>query len=230
MNENCSLIATSPTGSGKTLAYLIPSLFHALLQKKERARLWKTGQDVEDPSFSKRRSRKQHVSPYVLILAPTRELAKQIQKECNYFAGFVNPLEKKTTTSSAYISPFSTLSSINPIYSTPPVSLTINSLLGGHGRYQQSLLLAGSGGAGGGGIDDDEEALLAAVKNTGTDILIATPGRLLDFLSSVRRTNISFDLLHTSMLVIDEFDRMLSLGFEQQVFFFFIFVVYFLLI
>jgi superfamily II DNA/RNA helicase len=223
MNENCSLIATSPTGSGKTLAYLIPSLFHALLQKKERARLWKT-----DNLFSNQqsKSKKQHVSPYVLILAPTRELAKQIQKECNYFAGFVNPLEKKTTTtSSTYISPFSTLSSINPIYSTPPISLTINTLLGGHGRYQQSLLLAGTGdaggGGGGGGIDDDEEALLAAVKNTGTDILIATPGRLLDFLSSVKRTNISFDLLHTSMLVIDEFDRMLSLGFEQQVFFFF---------
>jgi len=46
----------------------------------------------------------------------------------------------------------------------------------------------------------------------GVEIVIATPGRLLDFLES-RATN----LQRCTYLVLDEADRMLDMGFEPQI-------------
>ena len=46
----------------------------------------------------------------------------------------------------------------------------------------------------------------------GVDILVATPGRLVDLLEN-KRTELS----HCSYVVLDEADRMLDLGFEPQV-------------
>ena len=46
----------------------------------------------------------------------------------------------------------------------------------------------------------------------GAEIVVATPGRLLDYLSS-GDTN----LLRTTMLVLDEADRMLDMGFEPDI-------------
>lgn len=46
----------------------------------------------------------------------------------------------------------------------------------------------------------------------GKEIVIATPGRLLDFLQ-VGATN----LRRTTYLVLDEADRMLDMGFEPQI-------------
>lgn len=57
------MIGIARTGSGKTLAYLIPSFFHIQLSRRLRRR--------EGPS--------------VLVLAPTRELAMQIEKEAQRF-------------------------------------------------------------------------------------------------------------------------------------------------
>lgn len=57
-----NIVGAAPTGSGKTLAYLLP-IVEFLLQQRE-------------PSYEERRIQ-------ALILAPTRELALQVQGECN---------------------------------------------------------------------------------------------------------------------------------------------------
>lgn len=59
---------------------------------------------------------------------------------------------------------------------------------------------------GGHKVEDEVNSLSA-----GTDIVVATPGRLLDH---INRRNI--DLLPTRILVLDEFDKSLELGFEKE--------------
>ena len=59
---------------------------------------------------------------------------------------------------------------------------------------------------GGHKVEDEVNSLGA-----GTDIIVATPGRLLDH---INRRNI--DVLPTRMLVLDEFDKSLELGFETE--------------
>lgn len=59
---------------------------------------------------------------------------------------------------------------------------------------------------GGHRFDDEENSLKA-----GADVVVATPGRLLDHIN--RRT---VDVLPTRILVLDEFDKSLELGFETE--------------
>lgn len=54
--------------------------------------------------------------------------------------------------------------------------------------------------------------LQAADLSRGVELVIATPGRLLDFLES-ERTN----MCRCTYLVLDEADRMLDMGFEPQI-------------
>lgn len=60
----------------------------------------------------------------------------------------------------------------------------------------------------GGGPRWDQEKLL----EKGCEVLVATPGRLVDFLD----TNVT-NLRRVTYLVLDEADRMLDMGFEKQV-------------
>ena len=59
---------------------------------------------------------------------------------------------------------------------------------------------------GGHKVEDEVNSLSA-----GTDIIVATPGRLMDH---INRRNI--DVLPTRILVLDEFDKSLELGFEKE--------------
>jgi len=119
------VIGTAETGTGKTAAFLLP-----LLQNIARNKRGTT----------------------ILVLAPTRELATQIEAECRKFA---------------------------------PKGVTCAAVIGGsaYGRQIKAL-------------------------RDGVNILIATPGRLIDFME---QGLVKFGGLTT--LVLDEADRMLDMGF-----------------
>ena len=129
------LVGVAETGSGKTLAYVLPAIVHINAQP-----LLKPGD-----------------GPIVLILAPTRELAIQIQAECNKF-GFSSKIKNTC------------------LYGGVPKGPQIRDL------------------------------------QRGCEIVIATPGRLIDLLS-MGVTN----LKRVTYLVMDEADRMLDMGFEIQI-------------
>jgi len=129
--EGKDLIVNAKTGSGKTLAYVLP-----LLQ-----------QILDNP---------QSVAQ-ALILAPTRELCRQINKQCTLMAQYTD--------------------------------ITTAVIIGGENpKYQ-----------------------LVALQQY-PDIIIATPGRLLEH---VKREVIDLDAIN--ILVLDEADRMLDMGFSDQV-------------
>ena len=134
--EGKDVIACAQTGTGKTAAYLLPIL-------SELA----TGEYPED---------------YInaLIMAPTRELAQQIDQQIDAFSYFVG-------------------ASAVPIY-------------------------GGTGGV-------EWEAQKRALK-LGADIIVATPGRLIAHMNMS-----SVDLSRTSFFVLDEADRMLDMGFHEDI-------------
>lgn len=134
--EGRDVIGIAQTGTGKTAAYLLPVL--TLLKEK-----------AHDPS-----------AVNCLVIAPTRELARQIDQALQGFAYYMD---------------------INGV-----------AIYGGNDgiRYEQ------------------ERRSLA----TGADIVIATPGRLITHLSLG-----SADFSRTTHLILDEADRMLDMGFYEDI-------------
>lgn len=133
---NRDLIACAQTGTGKTAAYLLP-----VLNKIENTP-----------------SEKRHLN--TLILAPTRELAQQIDNQVEGFSYFTS------------------ISSIS-VY--------------------------------GGGDGNVWERQIKALKE-GADIVIATPGRLIALLQTG-----SVNLDQLQHLILDEADRMLDMGFFDDI-------------
>ncbi len=136
--EGSDAAGRAQTGTGKTAAFLIAIFTYLLRNPPETNR--KPG------------------TPRVLILAPTRELALQIEKEAQTVAKYCE-------------------------YKLIPIIGGID-----YGKQKSSL----------------ESDLI--------DVIVATPGRLLDFKRS--RT---VDLRKVEILVIDEADRMLDMGFIPDV-------------
>lgn len=129
------MVGIAQTGSGKTLAYILPATVH----------------------INNQRRLQRGDGPVVLILAPTRELAQQIQQVAKDFG------------SSSFI--------------------RNTCIFGGSPKGPQARDL-----------------------ERGVEIVIATPGRLIDFLEK-GTTN----LQRCTYLVLDEADRMLDMGFEPQI-------------
>ncbi|XP_075164327.1 ATP-dependent RNA helicase p62-like [Haematobia irritans] len=130
-----NLVGIAMTGSGKTLAFILPAIVHINHQ----------------PPLQR------GDGPIALVLAPTRELAQQIQTVANDFG------------------------SVTHVRNT--------CVYGGSSKNRQMQDL-----------------------QSGVELVIATPGRLLDFLSS-GVTN----MRRCTYLVLDEADRMLDMGFEPQI-------------
>jgi ATP-dependent RNA helicase DDX5/DBP2 len=129
------VVGIAETGSGKTLTYCLPAIVHI------------NAQPLLAPGDG----------PIVLVLAPTRELAVQIQQEV---AKFGKSSRIRNTC----------------VYGGVPKGPQIRDL------------------------------------SRGVEVLIATPGRLIDMLEG-GKTN----LRRVTYLVLDEADRMLDMGFEPQI-------------
>ncbi|KAJ5287791.1 Pre-mRNA-splicing ATP-dependent RNA helicase prp28 [Penicillium angulare] len=138
--QSRDLIGVAVTGSGKTAAFLLPLLVYI----------------SELPRLDENEWRKND-GPYAIVLAPTRELAQQIEIEARKF--------------------------------TQPLGFNVVSIVGGHALEEQAYSL-----------------------RDGAEIIIATPGRLVDFID--RRMLV---LSQCCYVVMDEADRMIDLGFEVSV-------------
>jgi len=128
------VMASAPTGTGKTAAFVLPAL-HNLSQ-------------TEAP---------QGHGPRVLVLTPTRELAKQVSDNIHNLTKY---LRMRSTT-----------------------------IVGGMPYPPQIKML-----------------------RQPLDFLVATPGRLIDHMNSGR-----VDFSRVQMLILDEADRMLDMGFVDEV-------------
>ena len=128
------LSVSAETGSGKTLAYLLPIVQQIL---------------TAEPDTS--------AATLALILVPTRELARQVLKQCRQITG--------------------------------KCPLSVQAITGGADfKYQRSIF------------------------NKNPEIIIATPGRVLEH---CEKGSTDFSGLRT--LVLDEADRMLDMGFREDV-------------
>jgi len=87
---------------------------------------------------------------------------------------------------------------------TRELALQIENAIGGYGRFVDIRTLAVYGGV-------NIKGQLKSLKR-GVDIVVATPGRLMDHMQ--RGT---IDLKHVEVLVLDEADRMLDMGFINDV-------------
>lgn len=134
--EGRDIIGCAQTGTGKTAAYILPVL-NQLIKAKQ-----------PDDYIN------------AIIMAPTRELAQQIDMQ---FEGF------------SYFVPVSTLA----IY----------------------------GGGDGATWDQQKQGL-----QLGVDVIIATPGRLITHLDMY-----NIDLSHVKYFILDEADRMLDMGFSDDI-------------
>ena len=134
------IIACAETGTGKTCAFSVPTLQKLLHGVRH----------LSDPGLTPTKSR-------VLVLAPTRELAVQIEDE-------IHGLSYHTTVTSAAV----------------------------YGGVEMGA---------------QERAL-----KSGVDVIVATPGRLMDHM---RQQNA--DLSGLELLILDEADRMMDMGFWPDV-------------
>ncbi|KAL9109546.1 MAG: hypothetical protein Q9227_005882 [Pyrenula ochraceoflavens] len=151
LKENCDAFIQSETGSGKTLAYLLP-LVQKLVTLSEQS---KSPQQHPDKLSGLHRSS----GLFVIVLAPTRELCKQI-------------------------------------------SVVLECLLGCARWIVQGTVIGGE-------KKKSEKARL----RKGINILVATPGRLVDHLENTR----VLDVGSVRWLVLDEGDRLMELGFEEEI-------------
>ena len=137
------LLGGAQTGTGKTAGFVLPLLQRLMLSAK-----------AERPAVNGQRGKR---LPRALILAPTRELAAQVEESVRIYGKFL--------------------------------PLTSTCIFGGVGINPQ----------------------VAALRQ-GVDIVVATPGRLLDIYGQR-----AIDFSQIEILVLDEADRMLDMGFIHDI-------------
>lgn len=146
LRDDSDAFIQAETGSGKTLAYLLPIL----------QRLVQMSQDLK---LAGKEPLNRHSGLFAIILAPTRELSKQITVVLE------NLLHCATW-------------------------LVSSSVVGGEKKKSEKARL-----------------------RKGVNILVATPGRLVDHLDHTEVLDVS----NVRWLVLDEGDRLMELGFEDDI-------------
>lgn len=142
------------TGSGKTLTYLLPIVNRIMSLTKLRPNA--------DSESGMKESMTRHSGLYAIILAPTRELSRQISAVMSTLIHCKN----------------------GPHWIVP------GSVIGGEKKKSEKARL-----------------------RKGINILVATPGRLLDHLENTE----SLDVSRVRWVVMDEGDRLMELGFEETI-------------
>ncbi len=137
------ILGGAQTGTGKTAGFVLPLLQRLMLSAK-----------AERPAVNGQRGKR---LPRALILAPTRELAAQVEESVRVYGKFL--------------------------------PLTSTCIFGGVGINPQ----------------------LSALRQ-GVDVVVATPGRLLDIYGQR-----AIDFSQIEILVLDEADRMLDMGFIHDI-------------
>ena len=147
------VVAIAKTGSGKTCGFLLPALARITAEGTQKA---------PEMQLIDGRWRPGAVTPTVIVLAPTRELAIQIHDECTKFC--------------------------------PAAGCRSAVLYGGAAKGDQLRAL-----------------------RSGADVVVATPGRLNDFLEPPPGFTAPVSASKAKYVVLDEADRMLDMGFEPQI-------------
>lgn len=150
LKEDSDAFIQSETGSGKTLAYLLPVVQRIItmseLRKSEQV-------SAQDPSLHR------DSGLFAIVLAPTRELCKQISVVLERLLGCAHYIVAGT-------------------------------VIGGEKKKSEKARL-----------------------RKGINILVATPGRLVDHLDNTKVLDVS----NVRWLVLDEGDRLVDLGFEEDI-------------
>ncbi|KAI9026860.1 P-loop containing nucleoside triphosphate hydrolase protein [Hyaloraphidium curvatum] len=171
--KSSDAIIQAQTGSGKTLTYLLPIL-NCLLS-------------IDDRGASRRSG------CFAIILAPTRELARQIYGVLESLLNFSSKSTRKDGDSDGSDSDSDEDSSDSdedvPTERRP--------------RWIVPGLVVGG---------DSKKSEKARIRK-GINILVSTPGRLLDHLQNTKALNVS----KVRWLVLDEADRLMDLGFEETI-------------
>ncbi|RMZ72727.1 hypothetical protein GMOD_00007749 [Pyrenophora seminiperda CCB06] len=147
VKDDSDAFIQAETGSGKTLAYLLP-IVQRLMELSANMRKRKVDENVQRNS-----------GLFAIIMAPTRELSKQIAVVLEKLLGCAHWLVATT-------------------------------VIGGEKKKSEKARL-----------------------RKGINILVATPGRLVDHLQHTE----ALDVTNVRWLVLDEGDRLMELGFEQEI-------------
>jgi ATP-dependent RNA helicase MSS116, mitochondrial len=178
------VVARARTGTGKTLAYLLPAL----------DRLYRE-QDLPNEGRARRGVR-------VLVLSPTRELARQIY---GVAVGLTRAQPAGAWNSPFHRSAAEVAAASDTVHSDVSVRHSMLSCQVLHGGVPKRV---------------DLDAFHRAIP----DVIIATPGRLLDHITStyvggdgkLDRKPFSSFLQSVTVVVIDEVDRLLDMGFRDD--------------
>ncbi|MCJ1463486.1 ATP-dependent RNA helicase dbp7 [Pseudocyphellaria aurata] len=159
LSEDSDAFLQAETGSGKTLAYLLPIVQRIMGLSYERSDA--TANESTSPVPAESRQRHVHRSSglFAIILAPTRELCKQISAVLDNILRCVHWIVAGT-------------------------------VIGGEKKKSEKARL-----------------------RKGLNILVATPGRLADHLENTEVLDVS----RVRWLVLDEGDRLMELGFEEEI-------------